>query len=54
VSSWSSSLSLLQLYAKDEARFFKDFAAAYSKLLSLGVPGQANKGVFDWLFSLCR
>ncbi|KIZ05573.1 cytochrome c peroxidase [Monoraphidium neglectum] len=28
-------------YAKDEETFFKDFAAAFSKLLALGVPGQA-------------
>jgi cytochrome c peroxidase len=28
----------VQLYAKDEDLYFKDFAAAYSKLLELGVP----------------
>lgn len=27
-------------YAKDEDKFFKDFAAAFGKLLALGVPGQ--------------
>ena len=31
----------VQIYAKDEARFYKDFAAAFGKLLSLGVPGAA-------------
>jgi cytochrome c peroxidase len=28
----------VDLYAKDEERFFADFAAAFSKLLELGVP----------------
>lgn len=28
----------VQQYAKDEEAFFKDFAAAFSKLLELGVP----------------
>ena len=28
----------VELYAKDEDRFFDDFAAAYQKLLHLGVP----------------
>ena len=28
----------VQLYAKDEARFFQDFAAAFTKLQELGVP----------------
>ena len=27
-------------YAKDEERFFKDFASAYSRLMELGVPKQ--------------
>jgi cytochrome c peroxidase len=27
-------------YARDEAAFFRDFAAAFGKLLALGVPGQ--------------
>jgi hypothetical protein len=31
----------VELYAKDEAVFFKDFAAAFHKLLSLGVPKYA-------------
>jgi hypothetical protein len=29
-------------YAKDGAKFAKDFAAAFSKLLSLGVPFPAD------------
>jgi cytochrome c peroxidase len=28
----------VELYAKDEDKFFSDFAAAFSKLLELGVP----------------
>jgi cytochrome c peroxidase len=28
----------VEVYAKDEDRFFKDFASAFSKLLELGVP----------------
>jgi len=28
----------VEAYAKDEQLFFKDFAAAFSKLLELGVP----------------
>ncbi len=28
----------VQLYANDEDKFFADFAAAFSKLLELGVP----------------
>mmetsp|Transcript_108461 Transcript_108461/g.305754 ORF Transcript_108461/g.305754 Transcript_108461/m.305754 type:complete len:335 (+) Transcript_108461:42-1046(+) len=31
---------VVELYAKDEAAFFRDFSAAFSKLLALGVPGQ--------------
>ena len=29
----------VDMYAKDEDLFFKDFAAAFAKLLALGVPG---------------
>ena len=32
----------VELYAKDEGRFFADFAAAFSKLLELGVPFPAK------------
>jgi len=32
----------VELYAKDQARFFKDFAEAYGKLLSLGCPEQCQ------------
>ena len=28
----------VELYAKDQEKFFEDFAAAYQKLLHLGVP----------------
>jgi len=31
----------VEIYAKDEDKFFKDFAAAFAKLLSLGVPSAA-------------
>eukprot|EP00658_Telonema_sp_P-2_P018455 TRINITY_DN17241_c0_g1_i4.p1 TRINITY_DN17241_c0_g1~~TRINITY_DN17241_c0_g1_i4.p1 ORF type:complete len:309 (-),score=77.35 TRINITY_DN17241_c0_g1_i4:371-1297(-) len=31
-----------ELYAADEAAFFKDFASAYGKLLSLGCPNECN------------
>ena len=39
----NSSFSLVfkkwvEIYAKDEDRFFKDFASAFSKLLHLGAP----------------
>ena len=33
----------VEIYAKDEDRFFKDFASAFSKLLHLGVPVVAGK-----------
>lgn len=33
----------VDLYAKDEETFFKDFSAAYGKLLELGVPAFSNK-----------
>lgn len=31
----------VDVYAKDEDKFFKDFASAFAKLLSLGVPAAA-------------
>lgn len=34
---------VVELYAKDEAAFFKDFASAFSKLLELGVDFPVNK-----------
>mmetsp|Transcript_36442 Transcript_36442/g.67878 ORF Transcript_36442/g.67878 Transcript_36442/m.67878 type:complete len:346 (-) Transcript_36442:118-1155(-) len=42
----------VEAYAKDEELFFKDFAAAFSKLLSLGVkfPEEKKKGFFSNLF----
>jgi len=35
----------VEAYAKDESLFFRDFAAAFSKLIELGVPfaAQAEK-----------
>jgi cytochrome c peroxidase len=33
----------VELYAKDETAFFKDFASAFAKLLELGVPFAATK-----------
>lgn len=33
----------VEIYAKDEDRFFKDFAKAFAKLLELGVPFAATK-----------
>ena len=33
----------VEVYAKDEDRFFVDFAKAFSKLLELGVPFAATK-----------
>jgi catalase (peroxidase I) len=36
-------LPFVQLYAKDEDAFFKDFSAAFSKLLSLGCPASVLK-----------
>jgi cytochrome c peroxidase len=35
----------VEVYAKDEDRFFKDFSSAFAKLLELGVPlaAVANK-----------
>eukprot|EP01128_Nolandella_sp_AFSM9_P004117 TRINITY_DN179_c0_g1_i3.p3 TRINITY_DN179_c0_g1~~TRINITY_DN179_c0_g1_i3.p3 ORF type:complete len:130 (+),score=34.97 TRINITY_DN179_c0_g1_i3:608-997(+) len=35
-------LPYVQLYAKDEAAFFRDFALAFSKLTSLGCPAHVN------------
>lgn len=34
--------SIVEEYAKDEALFFKDFAAAFGKLLALGCPAPCN------------
>lgn len=38
----------VELYAKDEDRFFKDFASAFSKLLELGVPFAATKAWYQF------
>jgi catalase (peroxidase I) len=38
---WDSEFKkFVDVYAKDNDKFFKDFAAAFSKLLELGVPRQ--------------
>jgi len=40
-------------YAKDEDLFFKDFAAAFSKLIELGVPfGQSSGSAPTFLDTL--
>ena len=36
-------LPFVQLYAKDQDAFFKDFSAAFSKLLSNGCPAAVMK-----------
>lgn len=46
-------ISVPQIYAADEPRFFKDFAAAYSKLLELGVPFEEEKGLLSWARCCC-
>jgi cytochrome c peroxidase len=38
----------VDLYAKDEQLFFKDFAAAFQKLEELGVPFQENAPVYEF------
>lgn len=38
----------VEIYAKDEERFFRDFANAFAKLLSLGVPAAAVIGGKPW------
>jgi len=42
-----------EVYANDKERFFRDFAAAYRKLLHLGVPNQRRDGVFGWILDMC-
>src|SRR3546814_16518471 len=41
-----------ELYAKDEAAFFKDFAAAFEKLLELGTPMAQQRGAGGWFWKL--
>lgn len=36
------------LYAKDEQKFFDDFAAAFKKLLELGVPFKGDEKVYEF------
>lgn len=40
-----------ELYAKDTPKFFEDFAAAFKKLIELGVPftGEEKEYVFERL-----
>lgn len=38
----------VEIYAKDEVRFFKDFASAFAKLLELGVPFAATKAWYQF------
>jgi cytochrome c peroxidase len=38
----------VELYAKDEDKFMKDFAAAFAKLLELGVPFPATKAWYQF------
>ncbi|CEO94418.1 hypothetical protein PBRA_000203, partial [Plasmodiophora brassicae] len=43
----------VEMYAKDEALFFKDFSAAFNKLMELGVKFPCNSWfcyLFGWLF----
>jgi cytochrome c peroxidase len=41
-------LKYVELYAKDEDQFFKDFANAFAKLLELGVPFPATKAWYQF------
>jgi len=38
----------VEVYAKDENKFFKDFASAFAKLLELGVPFPATKAWYQF------
>lgn len=38
---------VVELYAKNEEAFFKDFASAFSKLLELGVSFPATKAWYQ-------
>jgi len=40
----------VEMYAKDEQVFFKDFSKAFSKLLELGCKNLESKGWFSWLW----
>ena len=40
--------TIVELYAKDEDAFFKDFASAYSKLLELGVDFPSTKAWYKF------
>lgn len=39
----------VELYAKDEERFFKDFSAAFSRLVNFGLEKEEKKGWLQWL-----
>ena len=38
----------VEVYAKDEDKFFKDFSSAFSKLLELGVPFPTTKAWYQF------
>lgn len=38
----------VEIYAKDEDRFFRDYAKAFSKLLELGVPFPSTKAWYQF------
>jgi cytochrome c peroxidase len=42
----------VELYANDEQAFFKDFSAAFGKLLELGTPMTQSQGILGWLRGL--
>ena len=43
----------MQLYARDQDKFYKDFASAYAKLLELGVPFKEEAGLLSWARCCC-
>ncbi|RUS13329.1 heme peroxidase, partial [Endogone sp. FLAS-F59071] len=38
----------VELYAKDDKKFFEDFSAAFAKLLELGVPSKGDEKVYQF------
>lgn len=43
---------MVEEYTSDEDLFFEDFAAAFAKLISLGVPTKSKGGVLGLIQSL--
>ncbi|RUP36227.1 hypothetical protein BC936DRAFT_138476 [Jimgerdemannia flammicorona] len=39
---------VVDIYAKDEKKFFDDFSAAFSKLIHLGVPYKGDEKVYQF------